>query len=87
MLVILFNVLLVTLSSYSFSFNTCFMLPFSLAKSSLLVIMEYALLKKAKKKKHFPCNLFDGESCSVAIGQYALASDLPIQRSFHISFR
>ena len=37
---------LITLSWYSFSFNTCFFREFSLIKRSLLVIMEYALLNK-----------------------------------------
>ena len=34
------------LSGYPFCFNTGFILAFSLVKSSLLVLMEYALLKK-----------------------------------------
>ena len=34
------------LSRYPFSFNTCLILAFSLCKSSLFVIMEYALLNK-----------------------------------------
>ena len=68
--------LLLMLSYYPFSFNTCFILAFSLAKSSLLVIMEFAVLNK--KKQHFPWNLFGGKGCSVGIGQYALASYIPI---------
>ena len=46
LLVILLKILLIMLSWYPFSFNTCFILAFSLCKSSLFVIMEYALLNK-----------------------------------------
>ena len=28
------------------------------------------MLYKTRRKQHFPCNLFDGESYSVGIGQY-----------------
>ena len=58
----------IMLSWYPYSFNTCFTLAFSLCKSSLFVIMEYALSNK--EEKHFPCSLFGGESCSVGIDQY-----------------
>ena len=50
LLVILLQVLLIMLSWYSFSFNTSFTLAFSLVNSSLLVIMDYALLSKKKTK-------------------------------------
>ena len=46
LLVILLKILLIMLSWYTFSFNTCFILSFSLYKSSLFVIMEYGLLNK-----------------------------------------
>ena len=46
LLVILLNILLIMLSWYPFSFNTCFILTFSLCKSSLFVVTEYALLNK-----------------------------------------
>ena len=46
LLEILLKILLIMLSWYPFSFNTCFILAFSLCKSSLLVIMEYALINK-----------------------------------------
>ena len=43
--VILLKILLM-FSWYLLSFSTCFILPFSLAKRSLLVIMKYSLLNK-----------------------------------------
>ena len=46
LLIILLKILLKMLFWYPFSFNTCFILAFSLVKSSLLVITEYALLNK-----------------------------------------
>ena len=46
LLVILYKILLIMLSWYPFSFSTCFILVFSLVRSSLIVIMEYALLNK-----------------------------------------
>ena len=52
---------------YPFSFNTCFILPFSFLKSSLFVIMKYALLNKEWRKQHFPCILLGDKSCSVGI--------------------
>ena len=36
-----------------------------------------------RRKQHFPCNLFCGESCSVVTGRYMWASYIPIQRYFH----
>ena len=57
------------LSWYPFSFNTYFILALSLYKSSLFVIMEYALLKNEETTHSM--QLFGGESCSVVIGQYA----------------
>ena len=44
--VILLKILLIMLSWHPFSFNNCFILAFSLCKSFLFVIMEYALLNK-----------------------------------------
>ena len=46
LLVFLLKILIIMLSWYSFAFNTCFILAFSLCKSSLFVVMEYALLNK-----------------------------------------
>ena len=43
---ILLKILLIMLFWYQFSFNTCFILAFSLCKSSLFVIMELAILNK-----------------------------------------
>ena len=68
LLVILLKILRIRLSWYPFSFNTCFILAFYLYKSSLYVIMEYALL--IKEETTFPLNLFGGESCSAGNGQY-----------------
>ena len=45
-LVILWKILLIMLLWCPFSFNTCCILVFSLCKSYLFVIMEYALLNK-----------------------------------------
>ena len=56
---------------------TYFTLAFSLIKSFLFVMMEYALLNK--EKLHFPYSLFGGDSYSVGIGQNARASYLPTQ--------
>ena len=46
LLVILLKILLILLSWHPFFFNTCFIIAFSLCKSSLFVIMEYDLLDK-----------------------------------------
>ena len=46
LLAILLKILLITLSWYPFSFNICFILAFSLVKPYLLMIKEYALLKR-----------------------------------------
>ena len=43
------------------------------------------MLYKSRRKQHFPCNLFGGESCCVGIGQYVQVSYIPIRRSFHYS--
>ena len=32
------------------------------------------MLYQTRKKQSFPCNLFDGESCSVGTGQYVWAN-------------
>ena len=32
------------------------------------------MLYQTRRKQSFPCNLFDGESCSVGIGQYVWAN-------------
>ena len=58
------------LSWYTVSFNTCFILAFSLVKPSLLVIMEYPVLNKEEQR--FPCNLFGSDSCNVGTGQWKL---------------
>ena len=52
----LLKILLILLPWYPFS------MLFYLVKSSLLVIIEKA---ETRRKQHFPCNLFDCESCSV----------------------
>ena len=86
LLVILWKISLIMLSWYPFFFITCFILAFSLCKSYLFVIIEYALLKKEETTLSLLfCNLFGGESCSVGIGQYVQASYIPIQRSLHYS--
>ena len=44
LLAILLKTLLIMLSWYSFFYNTCFILAFSLCKSSLFVLIDYPLL-------------------------------------------
>ena len=44
---------------------------------------EDCLRPYKRRKQHFPCNLFGGETYSVDISQYVGASCIPIQRSFH----
>ena len=46
LLVTLLKILVIMLSWCPFSFNTCFILEFSLCKSSLFVIMAYKYVKK-----------------------------------------
>ena len=48
LLVIPLKISPIMLSWYPFCFNTCFILALSLVMSSLLVIMDYALLNKEK---------------------------------------
>ena len=45
------------------------------------MIMEHTLLNK--EEKHFPCNLFGDNSCSVGVGQYAQDSYTPMKRHLH----
>ena len=65
------NILLIMHSSYPFSFNTYFIVAFSLVKLSLLVIMEYTLLYKEEINTFLTTCLVGGESCSLGIVQYA----------------
>ena len=53
LLVILLNILLIMLSWYPLSFNTCFILAFSFIKSSLLLKLEYAVLNKEVSLQFF----------------------------------
>ena len=50
LLAVLLMILLIMLSRYPFSFNTCFILGFSKYKSSLFVIIEYDLLNKEETR-------------------------------------
>ena len=52
LLVILLKILLIMLFWYPFSFNTCFILAFSVYKSFLFLIIEYALLNDPITKIH-----------------------------------
>ena len=61
------QLVLIMLSWYPFSFNTCFILAFSF-KSSLFVIMEYALLNH--EEATLSLKLVGCDSCSVGIGEY-----------------
>ena len=83
LLVTLLKIFLIMLSRYPFSFNTCFILTFSLCKSSLFMIMEYALLNK--EETTLSLQLVWWWSCSLGIGQYAQASYMPMQRSLDFS--
>ena len=41
------------------------------------------MLYQTRKKQHFPCNLFGGESCSVGIGQYRAYSIITNKDDLH----
>ena len=79
LLVILLKILLILLSWYPFSLNTCFTLAFSSVNLSLLVKMEYALLNKGIQ--NFPWNLFDGENTQI----FPLFHFKKVSVSFHYS--
>ena len=71
-MIVFSNILLIIFSWYPFSFDTCFIQAFSLLKSSLLVIMENALLNK-EETPLFPYSLFNVwdlqyRYCSVCVG-------------------
>ena len=71
------SLLLIILSWHPFSW---FILAFSLNKLSLLVMLEYAQLSK-KQATLFLQLVWCWELCSLAIGQYAYAYYIPVQRS------
>ena len=43
------------------------------------------MLYYIRRKQHFPCNLFGGDSYSVGIGKYVFATYISIQRSLRYS--